>query len=200
MIKNKDRLFLAIPNKGRLKEPIINLLKRAGYKFRAKDRALYASCSNAKIDILFTRTDDIPYLVSENIVDMGITGEDLIIERNASVENVLPLEFGVCKLSVAVPEENTDDLSLLNGKVVATSFPNIAKSFFASKGIDVECIIMNGALEIMISLGLADAIVDIVETGDTLKENKLKTIADRHGRTNGRSLRLHHGDHRDHRR
>lgn len=178
MIKDKDRLFLAIPNKGRLKEPVINLLKRAGYKFRVKERALYAGCSNAKINILFTRTDDIPYLVSENIVDMGITGEDLIIEKDVSVTNVLPLEFGRCKLSVAVSEECENDLSILNKKIIATSFPNLTKKFFDKKGINIECITMNGALEIMVALGLADGIVDIVETGDTLKENKLKTIAD----------------------
>ena len=178
MNRDKDRLFLAIPNKGRLKEPVINLLKRAGYRFRVKDRALYAGCNNAKIDILFIRTDDIPYLVSENVVDMGITGEDLIIEKHASVTELLALGIGKCKLSVAVSEECDNDLSVLNKKIIATSFPNLAKKFFNEKGIDIECIIMNGALEIMIALGLADGIVDIVETGDTLKENKLKTIAD----------------------
>ncbi len=178
MTREQDKLFLAIPNKGRLKEPIINILKRAGYKFRAKDRALHASCTNANINILFVRTDDIPYLVSENVVDMGITGEDLIIESGANVANILPLGIGICKLAVAVSEDLPDDIKVLDKTTIATSFPKIAKDFFNSNGIEVDCITMNGALEIMIALGLADAIVDIVETGDTLRENKLKTIAD----------------------
>ncbi len=178
MMRDKDKLFLAIPNKGRLKEPIINLLKRAGYKFRAKDRALHASCTNANLNILFVRTDDIPYLVSENVVDMGITGEDLILESGATVTSVLPLGIGVCKLAVAVSEDLPADIKILHKKTIATSFPKITKDFFSSNGVDVDCITMNGALEIMIALGLADAIVDIVETGDTLRENKLKTISD----------------------
>lgn len=179
MTRDTDKLFLAIPNKGRLKDPIINLLKRGGYKFRAKDRALHASCTNADLNILFVRTDDIPYLVSENVVDMGITGEDLIIESGATnVTSILPLGIGKCKLAIAVSEELPSDIRVLDGTTIASSFPKITKDFFSSKGINVDCIIMNGALEIMIALGLADAIVDIVETGDTLRENKLKTIAD----------------------
>ncbi len=178
MTRDTDKLFLAIPNKGRLKEPIISLLKRAGYKFRAKDRALHASCTNADLNILFVRTDDIPYLVSENVVDMGITGEDLIIESGANVATILPLGIGVCKLAVAVSEDLPEDIKMLDKTTIATSFPKIAKDFFTANGVDVDCITMNGALEIMIALGLADGIVDIVETGDTLRENKLKTIAD----------------------
>lgn len=178
MIKDRDKLFLAIPNKGRLKDPTINLLKRAGYQFRIKERALYAGCKNANINILFIRTEDIPSLVNDGVVDLGITGEDLVLEANANVEKILRLDYGACRLAVALSEDDASDIKKLDGKTIATSFPNLSLSFFKQNNVQVECVKMNGALEIMIALGLADAIVDVVETGDTLRENKLKTIAD----------------------
>lgn len=172
-------LTFALPNKGRLKEPAINLLKKAGYAFRVKDRSLYATCTNAEIVFVFLRTDDIPSLVHTGTIDLGITGEDLVVEANAtSAKELLPLGFGKCRLAVACRDTAPDDVTHLAGKTIATSFPNITKRFFASEGVSIECLTMSGALEITIGLRLADAIVDIVETGDTLRSNNLKVVRD----------------------
>ncbi|MBN2736191.1 MAG: ATP phosphoribosyltransferase [Spirochaetales bacterium] len=180
MITLKDNMIkLAVPNKGRLKEPTIELLQKAGYSFRMKDRLLYASCTNEPVQIIFLRTDDIPLLVDSGVIDMGITGSDLVLERNAKVVELLPLDYGRCRLCVAVKDEyQGKDLSELNGKRVATSFPRIAGDYFRSQNINVTLLEMSGSLEIMVGLKLADAIVDIVETGDTLRDNQLKVFSE----------------------
>lgn len=177
---DSGKLKLALPNKGRLREPSIALLKRSGYSFRAKERALYATCTNDHIVFVFIRTDDISVLVSKGIVDLGITGTDIVEEKKSTVDEILPLGFGECRLCVAGPDnvhirgEGETSLDFLKGKVIATSFPEITYNFFKKRGIDVECVELSGSVEIMISLGLADAIVDIVETGDSLRANGLK--------------------------
>jgi ATP phosphoribosyltransferase len=179
MIHDRNRLRFAIPGKGRLREPSIELLRKAGFDFRAKDRNLYATCTNADIVFIFVRADDIPVLINCGVVDLGITGSDLIIERQAGIDTVLNLGYGKCKLCVAVRDSyEQKDLSPLNGKTIATSFPTITKNYFNSKNINVNCIEMNGSVEIMVALGLADAIVDIVETGDSLRDNNLKVLSE----------------------
>jgi ATP phosphoribosyltransferase len=165
MITDASRLRFALPGKGRLQEPAIELLHAAGYEFRTRGRNLYATCTNEDITFIFVRTDDIPVLIHSGVVDMGITGSDLVIERAADVQTVLSLGFGRCRLCVAVRDEfQGDDVALLAGKRIATSFPSITSRFFRDKGVEIECIEMNGSVEIMVALGLADAIVDIVET------------------------------------
>ncbi len=179
MIHDRTSLRFAIPGKGRLKDPSIDLLRKAGFDFRAKDRHLYATCTNSDIVFIFVRADDIPVLVNEGVVDMGITGSDLVIERKAVLEEILPLGFGRCRLCVAVHDSfKSNDLKPLAGKTIATSFPHITTEFFKSNGIDVKCVEMNGSVEIMVALGLADAIVDIVETGDSLRDNNLRILKD----------------------
>ena len=179
MIHDRQRLRVALPGKGRLREPTIELLKKAGFDFRTKDRNLYATCTNAEIVFIFVRTDDIPVLVESGVVDVGLTGSDLILERSAKVETVYNLGYGKCRLCVAVRADyEAKDLSPLKGKTIATSFPTITKGFFRDNGIDVNCVEMNGSVEIMVALGLADAIVDIVETGDSLRDNNLKVLKD----------------------
>lgn len=179
MIHDRQRLRVALPGKGRLREPTIELLKKAGFDFRTKDRNLYATCTNAEIVFIFVRTDDIPVLVESGVVDVGLTGSDLILERSANVETVFNLGYGKCRLCVAVRDEyDSTDLAALKGKTIATSFPTITKGFFRENGIDVNCVEMNGSVEIMVALGLADAIVDIVETGDSLRDNNLKVLKD----------------------
>ena len=173
----EKKLKIAVPNKGRLQQPAVDILQKAGYSFRVRERALYASCTSADIIFVFLRADDIPVLVDSGAVDLGITGQDLVLERGARVEEVLNLGFGKCRLCVAGDETLKEgDLSPFRNKNIATSFPHITRKFFADKGIDVKCIEMNGSVEIMISLDMADAIVDIVETGDSLKANHLKVI------------------------
>ena len=179
MIDDRQRLRVALPGKGRLREPTIELLKKAGFDFRTKDRNLYATCTNSDIVFIFVRTDDIPVLVESGVIDVGITGSDLLLERKASVTTVLNLGYGRCRLCVAVRSDYMpSDIAPLKGKNIATSFPAITKGFFNENGINVNCIEMNGSVEIMVALGLADAIVDIVETGDSLRDNNLKVLKD----------------------
>jgi len=173
------KIKFAIPNKGRLKEPTIELLQKSGYKFRVKARHLYATCTNADIVFIFVRADDIPVLVNSGVVDLGITGSDLVVERRADVAEILPLGYGKCRLCVAVRDtlEETS-LSYFEGKNIATSFPVMTEDFFRRHGVNIHCIEMKGAVEIMINLNLASAIVDIVETGDSLRDNNLKVFGD----------------------
>ncbi|MBN1525645.1 MAG: ATP phosphoribosyltransferase [Spirochaetales bacterium] len=178
-MKKLSTIKIAIPNKGRLRDPSLELLKAAGYRFRIKERMLYATCSNAGVTLIFLRADDIPLLVASGIVDLGITGQDLVREKNAKIKEILPLELGKCRLCVAVSDNfKYKNPASLDGKRIATSFPNITKSFFKKNRAAIDCLEMSGALEITVGLGLADAIVDIVETGDTLRENKLRVVED----------------------
>ena len=176
-LNKNSRLKFALPVKGRLREPAVELLKRSGYKFRPTGRNLYATCTNAEIIFIFVRADDIPVLVESGTVDLGITGSDLVLERNAKVKEILPLGFGKCKLCVAVKESfRGKNLQQLKGKNVATSFPLITANFFKKKGVKINCLEMNGSVEIMVGLNLAEAIVDLVETGDSLRDNNLKVF------------------------
>ncbi len=173
------KLRFAIPAKGRLMEPTSELLQRAGYKFRAKGRNLYATCTNADIIFIFVRADDIPVLVESGVVDLGITGEDLVEERKADISKLMALGYGKCRLCVAVKDScGSTSLEDFRGKTIATSFVNMTDAFFRTKGIDVRCVEMNGSVEIMVGLNLADAIVDIVETGDSLRDNNLRVFCD----------------------
>lgn len=180
MLNDPNKLKFALPSKGRLKEPAIELLHKAGFNFRAKGRNLYSTCTTDDITFIFVRTDDIPVLVDTGVVDAGITGSDLIIERNSDVSEIMSLGFGRCRLCVAVREESREtELSFLSGKTVATSFPQVTRGYFARNGVtDVQIVEMNGSVEIMVALGLADAIVDIVETGDSLRDNNLKVFSE----------------------
>jgi ATP phosphoribosyltransferase len=174
-----DRIKFAIPSKGRLKDPTIELLKKAGFKFRTQGRNLYATCTNYDIVFIFIRADDIPVLVDSGVVHLGITGSDLIRERNATVSEVLPLGYGQCRLCVAIRESWTpESIKELEGKNIATSFPVLTTEFFKQNDVNVNCIEVNGSVEIMIALNLAHAIVDIVETGDSLRDNNLKVFSE----------------------
>jgi ATP phosphoribosyltransferase len=177
MIVDRDVIRFAIPNKGRLHKPIVELLKKAGYSFRVRDRLLYATCDNADIVFVLVRNKDISLLVHEGVVDMGITGEDSMVDNRADVATLLPLNMGKCQMCIAVNKSSDFvDSASMAGKTFATSFPVLAKDYFAAKGIDVKVVKMDGALEVMVALGFADGIVDIVETGDTLRANNLKVI------------------------
>ena len=174
-----DRIKFAIPSKGRLKDPTIELLKKAGFKFRTQGRNLYATCTNYDIVFIFIRADDIPVLVDSGVVHLGITVSDLIRERNATVSEVLPLGYGQCRLCVAIRESwIPESIKELEGKNIATSFPVLTTEFFKQNDVNVNCIEMNGSVEIMIALNLAHAIVDIVETGDSLRDNNLKVFSE----------------------
>ncbi|HON79166.1 MAG TPA: ATP phosphoribosyltransferase [Spirochaetota bacterium] len=174
-----DKIKFAIPTKGRLKDPTVELLQKSGYKFRVKGRNLYATCTTAEIVFIFVRADDIPVLVDSGVADLGITGGDLILERRADVAEVMKLGFGKCRLCVAVRDSLAEDsVEYFHDKTIATSFPVMTTQFFKDQGVDIKCVEMKGSVEIMVDLHLADAIVDIVETGDSLRDNNLKVFRD----------------------
>lgn len=170
-------LRIGVPSKGRLSDLAGELLKQAGISFRRQERSLFARVSEMPIDITFLRTDDIPVLVEEGAIDMGITGADLIAESGADVISRLDLGVGKCKLALCVP----DDLPIqsardLDGKRCATSFPQITKHYLAQHQATMHLVELGGSVEVMIALGVADAIVDLVETGSTLAANRLKIL------------------------
>jgi ATP phosphoribosyltransferase len=131
------------------------------------------------VDVTFLRTDDIPVLCAEGALDLGITGSDLISESGADVATRLALGVGKCRLALCVPEDSAAESAAdLNGRRVATSFPRVTGDFLGQHGAEVHLVPLSGSVEIMISLGVADAIVDLVETGSTLAANRLRVLAE----------------------
>ena len=174
-----QNLRFGIPSKGRLAEQAAELLSQAGLNFRRQDRSLFARVKEMPVDITFLRTDDIPVLCAEGAIDVGITGGDLFHEAGVDLLTRLKLSIGQCRLAVCVPD-NSDITAPkgLDGCRVATSFPQVTREFFTRNGADVHLVPLSGSVEIMISLGVADAIVDLVETGSTLAANHLKILVD----------------------
>jgi ATP phosphoribosyltransferase len=174
-----ENLRIGVPSKGRLSELASELLLQAGLQFRRQERSLFARVSGLPVEITFLRTDDIPVLCSEGAIDLGITGSDLLEESGADVIVRLPLGVGRCRLALCVPiDAAIDEPRQLHGKRVATSFPNTTRSFLAKNQADAHLVKLNGSVEVMISLGVADAIVDLVETGSTLAANRLRILTE----------------------
>ena len=172
------RLSLALPSKGRLREPSWSLLEASGVSPQEPgERVLQAHCRNADIDLLFVRADDVPEYVQDGVVDCGITGLDLIYERECDVEVLLRLGYGACSLQAAVSmEDSAIQIEDLEGRRIATSHPRIAAKALADRGISVDLVRVAGSVEISPRLGLADAIIDLVSTGSTLRTNGLRSI------------------------
>jgi ATP phosphoribosyltransferase len=172
-------LKLAIPNKGRLNERTVQILKQAGLDFDdADERRLYANVKRRDITVMFLRAADIVRFVHSGAVDMGVTGRDLVLEASADVLTLYDLNYGHCRLSVAAPEGSGIDsvADVKDGSIVATSFPNMTRRFFAANHKRVEIEEISGAAEITPLLGVADMIVDLVSSGSTLKMNHLKEV------------------------
>jgi ATP phosphoribosyltransferase len=175
----RERLRLAIPNKGRMVEPTLRLLHDAGLVFEEHDRSLVSRVQNYDLDILFVRTNDIIEFVGDGVADLGITGIDLLSETGAELPRVRELGYGRCRLAAAVPNDSTyQRVEDLAGLRVATAHPNTARRFFAERGIPVDVIPISGAVEVAPRLGLAEGIVDLVSTGSTLVMNGLRQIGD----------------------
>lgn len=166
-----DTIKIAIPNKGRLREPSLALLRRAGIEVEEPNGSLFIKSQDGSCTILFARADDVPKYVQSGAADCGITGSDMIAEANANVVQLCPLGFGKCRISLAAKKGAT--LQSLEGKTIATKLPCIASSFFASNGMNVNVLKVAGATELTPYLGMADAIVDQVSTGATLALNGL---------------------------
>jgi ATP phosphoribosyltransferase len=162
-----------------LADQAAELLADAGLSFRRQDRSLFARVREMPIDVTFLRTDDIPVLCAEGAIDMGITGSDLICESQADVLTRLALGVGKCRLAVCVPEESgIESPQGLDGSRVATSFPRVTEQFLEQHGAAAHLVVLSGSVEIMTALGVADAIVDLIETGSTLAANRLRVLAE----------------------
>lgn len=171
-------LRLALPSKGRLAEPAGTLLRDAGVDVELSERRLSAVARNVELELLFVRTEDVTEYVRDGLVDLGITGQDLVAERGDGTAELLELGFGACTLVVAAPIRggigSVDDLA---GCRVATTFPRVTRDFLAERGIDAQIVEVTGAVEVTPQLGVADAVVDLVASGGTLRVNGLRPIA-----------------------
>ena len=173
------KIKIAIPSKGRISEPSINILEQAGLRLIDKNnRKLISKTFNKNIEVMFARASDIPEFVSDGVADMGITGVDLIEENEADVIELLDLRFGQTKLVLAAPEESKinslDDIT--PDMKVATEFPVLTKKYLDEKGLDLKIVKLSGSTEAAPFIGIADLITDLTSTGTTLKMNHLEII------------------------
>ena len=172
-----DRLTLAVPSKGRMAEPALELLEAAGLSFEAGERALSVPCANAPVDLLLVRAADIPEYVQDGVVQAGITGANLVAEAGADVVTLTELGFARCSLQAAVPEDAPQTrLEELNGLRVATAYPHSTRALLEERGVRVELVPVSGSVEASPRLGLSDAIVDLVSTGSTASANGLRLV------------------------
>ena len=171
------KLKIAIQKSGRLYEDSTGLLKECGIDLRnVKDR-LKTEADNFPIEVFFLRDDDIPQYVQDEVADIGIVGENVLLEKNKQVEIVEQLGFGKCRLSLAIPRnEEYGGLASLNGKKIATSYPGLLGRHLIANGVQAEIHEISGSVEIAPGIGLADAVADLVSSGGTLFMNGLKEV------------------------
>lgn len=175
----KNRLRIALQKKGRLSEESLTLLQRCGLKFRIKPNALLTHVDNFPIDLLFVRDDDIPTLVFDNLCDGGIVGENVLLEASLAnpskqYKKILALGSCTCRLAIAVPESfDYKGPGSLDGKRIATSYPNLLNQYLSERKICAESLILSGSVEVAPRMGMAEAICDLVSSGQTLEDNKL---------------------------
>lgn len=174
---NKKPLRIAVQKSGRLSEDSMSLFKECGIRLDSKGGQLKATASNFPAEFLFLRDDDIPGYVEDAVADIGIVGENVLVESEKLVDTIHSLGFSKCRLSLAIPRsENYQGIQSLEGKNVATSYPNILKKYLDSQGVKSEIHVISGSVEIAPSIGLAEAICDIVSSGSTLLSNGLKEV------------------------
>jgi ATP phosphoribosyltransferase len=173
----EGRLLVAVPSKGRMAPPALELLAAAGLRFEAGDRALHVPCQNAPVDLLLVRPHDIPEYVQDAVVHIGITGVNLVVEAEADVVTLAELGFAACTLEAAVPagapQRSLSDLRELR---VATAYPVATAAALAEIGVEAELVTVSGSVEAAPRLGLSDAVVDLVSTGSTASVNGLRRI------------------------
>jgi ATP phosphoribosyltransferase len=169
---------IAVPNKGRLHEPALELLERAGLHVQdGADRKLYADTVDPDVSVLFARAADIPEYVSDGAAALGITGLDQARESGADLVDLLDLGFGSCRLVLASPEDGgVASPEELSGGTVATEFPTITRDYFEGIGVNPDIVEVSGATELTPHVDIADAIVDITSTGTTLRMNRLSIV------------------------
>ncbi len=183
MTTDNTRLRIAVQKKGRLSDESLKLLKAIGVKLSIRDRLLIAHSTNLPIDLLLVRDDDIPGLVMDGIADLGFIGEneleEKMLERQAAGEpaeykQLKRLEYGGCRLSIAVPNEfKYENVQSFEGKSIATTYPQLLKRYLNEKGVNAQTVMLTGSVEVAPRAGIADAICDLVSTGATLDANGL---------------------------
>lgn len=170
-------LRIAVQSKGRLFEETMALLQEADIKLPSSKRILLVQSPNFPVEVLFLRDDDIPQSVASGIADLGIVGENEFVERHEEATVIRRLGFSRCRLSLAIPKDvDYPGLSWFEGRKIATSYPGILKDFLQRNGITADIHVITGSVEISPSIGLADAICDIVSSGSTLVSNRLKEV------------------------
>ena len=173
------KIKIAIPSKGRISEPSINILEKAGLGLIDKNnRKLISKTFNDDIEVMFARASDIPEFVNDGVADMGITGVDLIQESESDVEELLDLRFGQTKLVLAAPEDSNINSveDITNDMKVATEFPVLTQKYLKENGLDLKIVKLSGSTEAAPFIGIADLITDLTSTGKTLKMNHLEII------------------------
>ena len=166
--------------KGRLEKDTVGLLEKLGYDctaVREKGRRLILPIPDANLEVVLAKANDVITYVEHGVCDMGVVGKDTIIEMQGKFFELVDLGFGRCKFALAT-KKGSDFYSGFGVKCIATKYPNVARRFFEGKGMDVDIVKIEGSVELAPLLGLADGIVDIVETGTTLKENGLEVVED----------------------
>ncbi|MGI9186339.1 MAG: ATP phosphoribosyltransferase [Gaiellales bacterium] len=171
-------LRIAVPSKGRLAAPTTALLRAAGIPVPTDDRRLLVPIPDQNVELLFARTDDIPTLIRDGAADVGFAGSNQLLEHGSEgVAELARLGFGACRLDIAVPVDatirSTDDLA---GRRIATSHPVVLKAHLADRGIEATVVTLSGSIELAPTIGAAEAVCDLVSTGETLRQNGLRPI------------------------
>ncbi len=170
-------LRIAVQSKGRLFDDTMHLLAESDIKVGGARRTLLVAAQNFPLEVLYLRDDDIPQSVATGVADIGVVGENELVERGAKAELISRLGFSQCRLSLAIPKEvDYKGLSWFEGKTIATSYPVILQKFLDEHGISAEIHVITGSVEISPGIGLADAIFDIVSSGSTLVSNNLREV------------------------
>ncbi|MGY5850847.1 ATP phosphoribosyltransferase [Salegentibacter sp. F14] len=174
---NQEKLRIAIQKSGRLNEDSLKILKEAGISIDNGKEQLKATARNFPLEVMYLRNGDIPQYLRDGVVDVAILGENVLIEKGKDIIRGEKLGFSKCRVSLAVPKSmQYKGIQDLNGKKIATSYPNTVNEFLSKKGISAELHIINGSVEIAPNIGLANAICDIVSSGSTLFKNGLKEV------------------------
>ncbi len=170
-------LRIAVQSKGRLYDDTMNLLSEADIKISKSKRTLLVQSENFPLEVLYLRDDDIPQSVASGVADIGIVGENEFVERGEDAEIIYRLGFSKCRLSIAIPKEiSYPGVEWLEGKKIATSYPNILRQYLNENHVESEIHVITGSVEISPGIGLADGIFDIVSSGSTLVSNNLREV------------------------
>ncbi|MEG1544309.1 MAG: ATP phosphoribosyltransferase [Tannerellaceae bacterium] len=170
-------LRIAVQSKGRLYDETMLLLEEAGIKLNKGKRILLLAAKGFPVEVLFLRDDDIPQSVANGVADVGIVGENEYVEKGQEAELIRRLGFSRCRISLAIPKDaDYQGIQWFEGKTIATSYPEILKTYLAEQGVRADLHVISGSVEIAPGIGLADAIFDIVSSGSTLVSNRLKEV------------------------